>query len=460
MRTLRRQHTPCAIRKPTRDLQHPPDHATKQSEHPPRMRSKTERPISRNATTQATKQSSTNRSRNQPKHTRQNAPFVVTNHPENHPPTLAFTTNHRNETKPPATRATRLHSTNLPIHLPPTNPTSTIQQRTNPDPARQPLTLSAKTNSPAIPMTVLVPTGMLLLLLAGILTRSAAFRFPEILSQTSGIVLFLPAALGTIWLGWRPDIRPKEAALVALLILPAAFLCWNGVMLYGLPAKAWPQAIYYNALHWLLFLLTGTIACKYSQWLTSTAILKGQTRGDREKPYQLTIFKLLVLFVVTALGMIVIQSATSSGYGPSSARLSISPILRNTFTTAVLGGLLTPIHWTILFLLRYLRSYRLAAAILWIPILAGLRWAIQESLAVPAVAFPGTDALQSDLLDGESLLWTLQDFRRLGESPKHTVRHFLDAATQIAMSLMAMRCFTLAGYRCVIDHLEKRRGTE
>ncbi|MBU6174163.1 MAG: hypothetical protein KGQ60_10180 [Planctomycetes bacterium] len=322
------------------------------------------------------------------------------------------------------------------------------------------MTPSTKTNPPTLPMKVLVPAGLLLLLLIGILTRSAAFRFPETLSQTSGMVLFLPAALGTIWLGWRPGIRIKEAAILATTILPIAFLCWNAVMLYGLPAQAWPEAIYYNAMHWLLFLLTGSIACKYFQWLTSAAILKEQTRGDQEKPHALTIFKLLLLFVMTALSMIAIQSTTSSGSDASAARLPISPILRNTATTAVLGGLLLPIHWTVMFLLRYLRSYRLAAAILWIPILASLRWGIQASLAVPVATFPGTDALQSDLPERESLLWIFQDFQRFGESPKNTVRHFLDAATQIALSLMAIRCFTLAGYRCVIDRLENRPATE
>ena len=149
-------------------------------------------------------------------------------------------------------RYSLLHATAKP---PPQLSTTDFTQRTK--------ILQSKLFCISISLGVLWATGGLI--------RLQSPLSPQVLLQLAGMILFHPASMIVIWLGWKTGLRLADV-LSACLIATLSFGIWNAIMLPGLPWDLVGRTLISNAIHWALFLGVGIAIARYLQWGTSIGI--------------------------------------------------------------------------------------------------------------------------------------------------------------------------------------------
>lgn len=238
----------------------------------------------------------------------------------------------------------------------------------------------------------------------GSLVRWLHLQYPDErhLSQLAGMILFSPATVVCMWLGWKTNINLKEFMTLGMIAV-ASFAAWNGIMLQGLAGNALPGTLISNFIHWSLYFLTGVLVSRYLQWSTSIGIWPKKERAGctMKSPAKLSVRKLFFLTLLVGCGSIAyrawikpIPNATSN-----ESMFHWFPIELKPFVSALIGGLLLPLQWLVTWAILRAKSYRLAALIVWIPCLMFVRWGTGQVYweKTGGVAILGTDALDSKL---------------------------------------------------------------
>jgi hypothetical protein len=252
-------------------------------------------------------------------------------------------------------------------------------------------------------LRILLPLAALGVL--GALLRYASWNLPELpIDQLPGMTLFAPVSLIAIWLGWRPIWRINEL-LTLLVALVLSFLQWNLVMLWGLPIRAVPFALGVNASHWGLFLLSGATMAGILRSLSGLALharYPTQGRDQTTTPNPALQFSLRqITFLTTLACFAALFYKTSVLDRPDflfrSAWYQLFPNELRTIVSGAIGGLLAPLCWVAVWCALQWKSWRLAALIVLIPLLAILRAGAGGLYWDSPVEIMGTDALQSNL---------------------------------------------------------------
>ena len=227
----------------------------------------------------------------------------------------------------------------------------------------------------------------------GGLIRLQSPRSPQYLPQLAGMILFHPASMIVIWLGWKTGLRLAEV-LSACLIATLSFGIWNAIMLPGLPWDLVGRTLISNAVHWALFLGVGIAIARYLQWGTSIGIWSEnrKARGaPNVAPARLSINKLFLLMVLAAGVTVAYKSLAlqPSRVGFRNSPLHYFPLQLKPVISAILGGFLVSFHWLITIAILKLRSYRLAGLILLFPFVMFLRWFTGELYWDAPLGFSG-----------------------------------------------------------------------
>jgi hypothetical protein len=290
--------------------------------------------------------------------------------------------------------------------------------------------------------------------LAGFLMRRAAVHSEnELVSQIAAMTLFAPMSVAVAWIGWRTRIRWREIALLVLVIL-AAFIGWNGVMLFGVPSDVLFRAIQTNAAHWVFYLLAGALSTRFFQWFCGIGIWSRE-RGegvqlDEPNAKPLSIMKLmmmvaLIAFLMAAYRHWVIKAASSDAnfYTPFQINLyQIFPMHTKPIVSAIVGGLLLGVHWTVISVLVERKTLRLAGLVAWLAIMIAIRWGSNQ------IYFMSNAELFENALSNPILLADL--VRRLDASTS-SIQYAVEAFVQLALTLLAFAWLAWLGFRVGIQ---------
>lgn len=268
------------------------------------------------------------------------------------------------------------------------------------DPLSQSKPLTAVSSARTICLTLVV------VWMLGGLVRWLNLQFPEErhLSQLAGMILFSPATVVCMWLGWKNSINLRDLLTVGMVAF-SSFAVWNGIMLRGLEGNVLRDALVSNVVHWSLYFLMGVMVARYVQWSTSVGIWSRMERAGCavKPPAKLNVRKLLFLMFMVGCGSLAYRIwITPIPSGASSASVfHWFPIELKPIISALIGGLLLPFQWLITWAILRANSYRLAALIVWIPCLMFVRWGTGQFYweTSTGVAILGTDALESKLAD-------------------------------------------------------------
>ena len=296
--------------------------------------------------------------------------------------------------------------------------------------------------------------------LAGFLMRRAAVHNEnELVSQVAAMTLFAPMSLAVAWFGWRTRISWREIALLVLVIL-AAFIGWNGVMLFGLPSDVLFPAIQTNAVHWVFYLLAGGLSTRFLQWICGIGIWSRE-RGEgvqlvepNAKP--LSIMKMLMIvaliaFLMAAYRQWVINVAPSDAnfYTPFAVNLyQIFPMHTKPIVSAIVGGLLLGVHWTVISVLVERKTFRLAGLriaglVVWFAIMIAIRWGSNQ------IYFMTNAELFENALSANPIL--LADLVRRLDASTSWNQYVVEAFVQLALTLLAFAWLAWLGFRVGIQ---------
>jgi hypothetical protein len=297
--------------------------------------------------------------------------------------------------------------------------------------------------------------------LAGFLMRRAAVHSEnELVSQVAAMTLFAPMSVAVAWIGWRTRISWREIALLVLVIL-AAFIGWNGVMLIGLPNDALFPAIQTNANHWVVYLLAGGLSTRFFQWICGIGIWSRE-RGegvqlDEPNAKPLSIMKLLTMvaliaFLLAAYRHWVLNLAHGDAnfYTPFPVTLyQIFPMNTKPIVSAIVGGLLLGVHWTVISVLverKTLRiaglriaSLRIAGLVVWFAIMIAIRWGSNQ------IYFMSNAELFENALSSNPIL--LSDLVRRLDASTSWNQYAVEAFVQLALTLLAFAWLAWLGFR-------------
>lgn len=291
--------------------------------------------------------------------------------------------------------------------------------------------------------------------LAGFLMRRAAVHSEnELVSQVAAMTLFAPMSVAVAWIGWRTRTSWREIALLVLVIL-AAFIGWNGVMLFGLPSDALFPAIQTNAAHWVYYLLAGGLSTRFFQWFCGIGIWSRE-RGegvqlDEPNAKPLSIMKLmmmvaLIAFLMAAYRHWVIKAATSDAnfYTPFPVNLyQIFPMHTKPIVSAIVGGLLLGVHWTVISILVDRKTIRLAGLVVWLAIMIAIRWGSNQ------IYFMSNAELFENALSPNPIL--LADLVRGLDASTSSIQYAVEALVQLALTLLAFAWLAWLGFRVGIQ---------
>lgn len=304
--------------------------------------------------------------------------------------------------------------------------------------------------SPQIAFSKLLTT-LTVIWMAGFLMRRAAVHSEnELVSQVAAMTLFAPMSVAVAWIGWRTRISWREIALLVLAIL-AAFTGWNGVMLFGLPSDVLFPAIQTNAAHWVFYLLAGGLSTRFFQWFCGIGIWSRQ-RGegvelDEPNAKPLSIMKLLTLvaliaFLMAAYRHWVIKVAPSdvNFYTPFQINLyQIFPMHTKPIVSAIVGGLLLGVHWTVISVLVDRNTFRLAGLVVWLAIMIAIRWGSNQ------IYFRSNAELFEIALSPNPIL--LADLVRRLDASTSWNQYVVEAVVQLALTLLAFAWLAWLGFR-------------
>jgi hypothetical protein len=304
--------------------------------------------------------------------------------------------------------------------------------------------------SPQIAFSKLFATLAGIWLAGFLLRRAAVHNENELVSQIAAMTLFAPMSVAVAWIGWRTRIRWREIALLVLVIL-AAFIGWNGVMLFGLPSNVLFPAIQTNAAHWVAYLLAGGLSTRFFQWIFGIGIWSRE-RGegvqlDEPNAKPLSIMKLLMMvaliaFLLAAYRHWVIKVAPSDPnfYTPFPVNFyQIFPMHTKSIVSAIVGGLLLGVHWSVISVLVDRNTFRLAGLAVWFAIMIGIRWGSNQiyfmsNAELFEVALPPNPILLADLV------------RRLDASTS-SIQYAVEAFVQLVLTLLAFAWLAWLGFR-------------
>jgi hypothetical protein len=265
----------------------------------------------------------------------------------------------------------------------------------------------------AVPSARTICLTLVVVWMLGGLARWLNLQFPDErhLSQVAGMILFCPATVACMWLGWKNSINLRDLLTVGMVAF-SSFAVWNGIMLRGLEGNILQDALVSNVIHWSLYFLMGVVVARYVQWSTSVGIWSDSVgiRSGKERagcavkpPAKLSVRKLLFLMFLVGCGSLAYRIwITPVPTGASNASMfHWFPIELKPFISALIGGLLLPFQWLITWAILRAKSYRLAALVVWIPCLMFVRWGTGQVYweTSTGVAILGTDALESKLAD-------------------------------------------------------------
>ena len=193
---------------------------------------------------------------------------------------------------------------------------------------------------------------------AGAFFHAVAVHFSSPLANDfSNALLFLPATLATMWLGWR---RFSSNSLLVALPLAISFYVRFQVSWWEtdfatirttnrfLP----PRDFLFNLqlAHWLLFLTAGAFVARTLQWGLKVGIWRKQqtanTALQEPPPAPLSLLRWMIIMTVIALGSLLYQTWYRSFHVVGSpAWHELFPVGSRAWAAGLIGGLLIPIHW-------------------------------------------------------------------------------------------------------------------
>ena len=235
-------------------------------------------------------------------------------------------------------------------------------------------------------------------------------------------------------------------------------------MLPGLRGDLVGKTLLENATHWLIFFCVGIVTARYLQWATSIGIWSNDEKARGAAiiaPSKISIRKLLLLMGLAA----VFAVSCKSFVGPSPLAIfqasvfQIFPIHLKPFFSAVVGGLLVPLHWFAMVSILKLKSFRTAGLILWLPVAVLLRWFSNAIYWDTPIAFPGSDALDAGSVwnsDAPDFLSYPPYPASIRPIPNWSV-YATEAIAQVAFSLLALLWFRRMGF-CVDFWSRKKKG--
>lgn len=297
--------------------------------------------------------------------------------------------------------------------------------------------------------------------LAGFLMRRAAVHNEnELVSQVAAMMLFAPMSVAVAWIGWRTRITWREIAVLVLVIL-AAFFGWNGVMLFGLPNDVLFPTIQTNAAHWGFYLLAGGLSTRFFQWICGIGIWsrergKGvQLLEPNAKP--LSIMKMLMMVALVAFLMaayrhwvINIAPSDANFYTPFPINFyQIFPMHTKPIVSAIVGGLLLGVHWTVVSLLVDRKTLRLAGLVVWFAIMIAIRWSSNQ------IYFMSNAELSENALSPNPIL--LADLVRRLDASTSSIQYAVEAFVQLVLTLLAFAWLAWLGFRVGIQTPTNRR---
>jgi hypothetical protein len=284
-------------------------------------------------------------------------------------------------------------------------------------------------------------------------------RGAEWMRQIPGMILFAPAITACLFAAWR--CRPAASELLSAgIVFVLSMIVWNGIMLW----QYWHREVLLsNLIHWLIFMTVSIVAAKYWQWTTGIAILEtreSQARGAINGVARLTIRKLLLLVFIIALLIAVYANTTlpyRRSYPESLPVYKLFLFDHQPLVSALIGGLIYPIHWLVVSMALRFGSWRTAIIVGWIPMVMLIRWITGEiyffDLRYPSI---GTDALDS-LSDVEHAQFNLKSIGWLNwPQPTNLSTDTqsqsagilaIEAITQSALTLFGLWIIRRLGYR-------------
>jgi hypothetical protein len=288
--------------------------------------------------------------------------------------------------------------------------------------------------------------------IVGGLVRLQSPRSPEYLPQLAGMILFLPASVIAIWLGWKTKLKFVEIIMATLVAL-FTFVAWNSIMLPGLRGDLVGPTLVANALHWSIFFCFGIMTARYLQWGTSIGIWSEEekARGAAKfAPAKLSIAKLLLLMGIAAVFAVAYKTLVGTWPRASfqSSVFEFFPIRLKSFVSAIVGGVLVPVHLLVTVGILKLRSFRLAGLILWLPCAIFLRWFSNEIYWDVPYGFSGSDALDSGFateLNGQK--YFSYPYPALPDPVPNWSVYALEAIVQFALTLLVLLWFRRMGFR-------------
>jgi len=280
---------------------------------------------------------------------------------------------------------------------------------------------------------------------------------PQYLPQLAAMTLFHPASMIVIWLGWKTGLGFADL-VTAFLVATLSYGLWNAIMLPGLPRDLVGMTLMSNAIHWSLYLSVGFVVARYVQWGTSIGVWAGSKKARGVKnfaPARLSINKLFLSMAIAAgaavaYKLLVLQPSRAFA---RTSQLDFFPVQLKPVISAIIGGLLVSLHWLTTILILKSRSFRLAGLILMFPCLIFLRWFPNTLYWDAPLSFPGSDALDSGVLelDGRRYASYVLDFSTpypaLTQASAGWAVYAVEAMVQLALILTSIQWFRLIGFR-------------
>ncbi|WP_205855077.1 hypothetical protein [Pirellula sp. SH-Sr6A] len=297
-----------------------------------------------------------------------------------------------------------------------------------------------------LPLTALGAIGALL--------RFASWKLPELpIEQLSGMTLFAPVSIVAIWLGWRPIWRSREL-LTLLMVLLLSFLQWNTVMLWGLPLQAVPFALGVNAAHWGLFLLFASTMAGLLRSLSGLSLhpcrmsLRFSPATAPARTFQFSLRQITFLATLACFAVLFYKTSVLDrpGFLFRSAWYQIFPSDLRTIVSGAVGGFLAPICWGAVWCGLQWKSWRLAALIVLIPLLAMLRAGAGGLYWDAPVEIMGTDALQSNLNPLATDVAWLKVSATTPKAQATWAAWLIEAAVQMLWILLSLTWIRKAGF--------------
>ena len=168
---------------------------------------------------------------------------------------------------------------------------------------------------------------------------------------------------------------------------------------------------------------------------------------DEPNAKPLSIMKLLMMvaliaFLMAAYRHWVIKVALSEAnfYTPFPVNLyQIFPMHAKPIVSAIVGGLLLGVHWTVISVIVERNTFRLAGLVVWLAIMIAIRWGSNQ------IYFMSNAELFENALSPNPIL--LADLVRRLDASTSWYQYVVEAFVQLALTLLAFAWLAWLGFR-------------